>query len=65
MFMAAPFAKGPAGEEAIKQLAARMPRPAAGGASEDIAAATAFLCSDRRRLHHRPGHWREQGVIYT
>jgi NAD(P)-dependent dehydrogenase (short-subunit alcohol dehydrogenase family) len=45
MFMAAPFAQGPAGEEAIRQLAARSPVRRL-GVPEDIAAATAFLCSD-------------------
>jgi NAD(P)-dependent dehydrogenase (short-subunit alcohol dehydrogenase family) len=45
MFMAAPFAQGPGGEEAIRQLAARSPVRRL-GVPEDIAAATAFLCSD-------------------
>jgi NAD(P)-dependent dehydrogenase (short-subunit alcohol dehydrogenase family) len=45
MFMAAPFAHGPDGEEAIKQLAARSPVRRL-GVPEDIAATTAFLCSD-------------------
>jgi 2-hydroxycyclohexanecarboxyl-CoA dehydrogenase len=45
MFMAAPFAQGPDGEEIIKQMAARSPVRRL-GRPEDIAAATAFLCSD-------------------
>ncbi len=45
MFMAAPFAQGPGGEENIKQMAARSPVRRL-GVPEDIAAATAFLCSD-------------------
>jgi NAD(P)-dependent dehydrogenase (short-subunit alcohol dehydrogenase family) len=45
MFMAAPFAQGAAGEENIKQLAARSPVRRL-GVPEDIAAATAFLCSE-------------------
>jgi len=45
MFMAAPFAQGPAGEEAIRQLTARSPVRRL-GVPDDIAAATAFLCSD-------------------
>jgi len=42
---AAPFAQGPDGEEMIKQMAARRPVRRL-GRPEDIAAATAFLCSD-------------------
>ena len=45
MFMAAPFAQGPGGEEMIRQMAARSPVRRL-GVPEDIAAATAFLCSD-------------------
>jgi NAD(P)-dependent dehydrogenase (short-subunit alcohol dehydrogenase family) len=45
MFMAAPFAQGPDGEEHIRQLAERSPVRRL-GVPEDIAAATAFLCSD-------------------
>jgi 2-hydroxycyclohexanecarboxyl-CoA dehydrogenase len=45
MFMAAPFAQGPEGEEMIKQMAARSPVRRL-GVPEDIAATTAFLCSD-------------------
>ena len=45
MFMAAPFAQGPGGAETIEQIAARSPVRRL-GAPEDIAAATAFLCSD-------------------
>ena len=40
-----PFAQGPDGEERIRQLAARSPVRRL-GVPEDIAAATAFLCSD-------------------
>jgi len=43
--MAAPFAQGAAGEENIRALAARSPVGRL-GVPEDIAAATAFLCSD-------------------
>jgi NAD(P)-dependent dehydrogenase (short-subunit alcohol dehydrogenase family) len=43
--MAAPFAQGAAGEENIRQLAARSPVRRL-GVPEDIAAATAFLCSE-------------------
>ena len=45
MFMAAPFARGPEGERAIKELAARSPVRRL-GVPDDIAATTAFLCSD-------------------
>jgi 2-hydroxycyclohexanecarboxyl-CoA dehydrogenase len=45
MFMAAPFAQGASGEENIRQLAARSPVRRL-GVPEDIAATTAFLCSD-------------------
>jgi NAD(P)-dependent dehydrogenase (short-subunit alcohol dehydrogenase family) len=45
MFMAAPFAHGPGGEETIRQMAARSPVRRL-GVPEDIAATTAFLCSD-------------------
>jgi len=45
MFMAAPFAQGPEGEEHIEQMVARSPVRRL-GVPEDIAAATAFLCSD-------------------
>ena len=45
MFMAAPFAQGPGGAEMIKQMAARSPVRRL-GVPDDIAAATAFLCSD-------------------
>jgi 2-hydroxycyclohexanecarboxyl-CoA dehydrogenase len=45
MFMAAPFAQGPEGEEHIRALTARSPVRRL-GVPEDIAAATAFLCSD-------------------
>jgi NAD(P)-dependent dehydrogenase (short-subunit alcohol dehydrogenase family) len=45
MFMAAPFARGEAGEENIKAMVARSPVRRL-GVPEDIAAATAFLCSD-------------------
>jgi len=47
MFMAAPFAQGPGGEEVIRQMAARS--PSAGWRARDIAAATAFLCSETPR----------------
>lgn len=40
-----PFAQGPGGEEMIKQMAARSPVRRL-GLPEDIAATTAFLCSD-------------------
>jgi NAD(P)-dependent dehydrogenase (short-subunit alcohol dehydrogenase family) len=45
MFRAAPFAQGPDGEEAVRELTARSPVRRL-GRPEDIAAATAFLCSD-------------------
>jgi NAD(P)-dependent dehydrogenase (short-subunit alcohol dehydrogenase family) len=45
MFKAAPFAQGPEGEEAVRELTARSPVRRL-GRPEDIAAATAFLCSD-------------------
>jgi len=45
MFMAAPFAQGPEGAENIRQLTARSPVRRL-GTPEDIAATTAFLCSD-------------------
>jgi NAD(P)-dependent dehydrogenase (short-subunit alcohol dehydrogenase family) len=45
MFLAAPFAQGPAGEEHIKAMAARSPVGRL-GVPEDIAAAAAFLCSE-------------------
>ncbi len=45
MMLAAPFATGPDGEETLKQMAARSPVRRL-GVPEDIAAATAFLCSE-------------------
>jgi NAD(P)-dependent dehydrogenase (short-subunit alcohol dehydrogenase family) len=45
MFLAAPFAQGPEGEERVRQLAERSPVRRL-GVPEDIAATTAFLCSD-------------------
>jgi NAD(P)-dependent dehydrogenase (short-subunit alcohol dehydrogenase family) len=45
MFLAAPFAQGPEGEERVRQLAERSPVRRL-GVPEDIAATAAFLCSD-------------------